>query len=279
MPLFTKQLNKESMDSNKFFSLKRFSRFFCTDLRLNQKYYLFCFAGLAIGIYLILLFNMLNSRDFKDFQYTRLFGICILGLFAFVGDAFKDLSSKTKTDNYLLLPASTFEKILSQFLIRFVLGSFLFLLLFWVDAHLARWTMMQLEPFRLGDRIIDRFHFSCIIAEASPFYSKAFIISVYTLSTLSVGAFLFAGRLFFRRFALIKTVITFIALFFIVICSMSLLTHLFFPERANEFFSFPPKYKVTEYLVNYQAYFYPIFCFSWLLLLPLVYFKLKEKQA
>jgi hypothetical protein len=275
MPLFTKQLNKEVMNTNKFFSLNRFSRFFCADLRLNKRIYLFYFVGIAVGIYLVLLFNMSEHYDFKDYQYRNLFLFCIMGLGAFVGDAFNELNSKTKTGNYLLLPASTFEKVLSQFVIRFVFGICLFLWLFWVDAYLARETMMHTKAIQAGEYVITPFHYSTFFQPDMTLGFRLF----FGMVCVSIGTFLFAGRLFFGRFGLIKSIIAGFGLFFLAACSMVLLSHLFYPAETVGWAVEFTDYNVFEDTTNFEIFTYSIFYFAWLFLLPLAYFKLKEKQV
>jgi hypothetical protein len=261
------------MKPNKFFSLKRFSRFLCTDLLLNKKNYLFFFTGITVGIYLILLQDMHTWWDGKDSEFYKTgFVIGLLGLGAFIGDAFNDLNSKTKTANYLLLPASIFEKILSQFLIRFVFGSCLFLLLFRVDAYLARATVMHEELVKYD---IVPFHYSML----SEWVGDGFMLFSVML-TVSIETFLFAVRLFFRRFALVKTLITGFVLFFLGVCCFPLFSHLFYPAETQGFDVKLPIYIVFgDNIENIKLFVYCIAFFAWLFLLPLAYFKLKEKQV
>lgn len=259
------------MKSNKFFSLKRFSRFFGADLRLNKKYYFFCFAGMAVGLYIIFLLNMRYSLSENGYQ--PLFVLGLLGLGAFVGDAFNDLNSKTKTANYLLLPVSIFEKILSQFVIRFVFGVGLFLLLFWVDAYLARETQMIRMAGNEKIYEIAPFHYSLLYKWVNDYMLFSVMICV------SIGLFLFAGRLFFGRFGLIKTIIAGLAAFLLIVCCFPLFSHLFYPAETHGFDVKLPMYELFDGITNMELFVYGIAYFSWLFLLPLAYFKLKEKQV
>jgi hypothetical protein len=234
-------------------------------LLLNKKNYLFFFAGIAVGIYLILFQDMgiwWTGKDSKFYQTGFVIGL--LGLGAFIGDAFNGLNSKTKTANYLLLPASTFEKILSQFLIRFVLGGCLFLLLFWVDAYLVRATIAHKEIIKHD---IVPFHYSML----SEWVGDGFMLFSVMLS-VSIGTFLFAVRLFFRRFALIKTIITGFVLYFLILCFLALFSYISLPAEVHIVGTLWPIY-------NIQSFAYCIAYAAWLFLLPLAYFKLKEKQV
>jgi hypothetical protein len=106
--------------------------------------------------------KMENLNDFMQDRYCVAFMVDLFALGAFVGCVFPDFSDKVKTGNYLLLPASTLEKMLSQVLIYIVFGSICFLLIFWVDAHLARWTVQQGEFFQIHNIVIDKFQYASI---------------------------------------------------------------------------------------------------------------------
>jgi hypothetical protein len=273
------------MKTNNFFSLKRFSRFLSAYLQINYKRYLFFFAGALIGIYCILLLSMdvlsslngmsnINTIHYTIDSYNVIFTFGLLALGIFVGTAFPELSEKIKSTNYLMLPASHFEKILSQFLIYMVGGSFLFLLIFWIDAHVARWTVIYLERYLTQKWSIDTFHFSSLW-----FWNQEGMPAGYFhFITFSLLCFLFSVRLFFKRFAVVKSII---AGFFIIaaeICFLVLCSHLFFPETEG-FNVEIPVYNVTEHHINIECFNAVIFYISWLFFLPLAYFKLKETQA
>jgi hypothetical protein len=201
--------------------------------------------------------------------------MCLFLLGAFVGSAFPEFGNKEKTGNYLLLPASTFEKVFTQFLIHFVFGILFFVLLFWIDAHLARWTMLHRESVQSGRVVIEQFQFLKLFGE----HDLSVLDKVFCGAfTFSIGTFLFAVRLFFRRFALVKTVICGVGLFFFQYCLLSLFSHLFYPEKTSGFNIELDIYKTILNLENIQLFVYTIFYFAWLFFLPLAYFKLKEKQ-
>jgi hypothetical protein len=182
-----------------------------------------------------------------------------------------------KTGNYLLLPASTFEKVLTQFLINIVLGSILFVLLFYLDIHLARWTMQLKESVQSGSVVIEEFQVSMLykgVGATNTFWGKLFFV----MFIFSTGTFLFSVRLFFQRFALVKSIICGIGLLFFAFCLLVLYSHLFYPEKVEGFNLSLNDYEVCIGVTNYQMFVYTIFYFAWLFCLPLAYFKLKEKQ-
>jgi len=268
------------MKLNKFFSLKRFGRLLSADLRLNSKRYLFTIAGGAIGIYLLLLFGMLSNQNYtvNTGYYVIMFNFSILGLGAYIGSVFPSLSENKTTANYLLFPASHFEKFLSQFLLYYVAGAIVFVFLFWMDAHLVRLSLSNLENVRNGTWIIEPFNFRKFF----PYTNQTSIIAQTVLTVmiyLSIGGFLFTTRIFFRKFALAKSVISGVALFFLTAFVLVLFSHLFFPDYTKGFNIGAPIYDSLWGLNNWKLLFDSIFAIILIFFLPLAYFKLKEKQV
>ena len=265
------------MKTNKFFNFNRFYHFLSYDLRMNGKRYLSFLAGGIVIFYLIMLISMSNARsNFTHSDYIPLFLLGILGLGIYIGSAFPELSNKIKTGNYLLLPASTLEKMTSQFLVYIVFGCILFLLIFWMDTFLAKWTVLQMESIQQREiTFVDFQYFELFkVMGISSFGLK--YLTVMTI--VSGGLFLFAARLFFKRFALVKSAIALIAVIFSFVCYMVLFSHIFYPE--TEGFNIKlPSYELTKDLYNVQLYFYILVFPLWMFFLPLAYYKLKEKQV
>jgi hypothetical protein len=261
------------MNTNEFFSLKRFNNLLRNDLLLNYKRYLFTFFGAVIVVYLYMIFQMRHKPFFDRNSYSDIFLFCTFAVGAFVGSAFPELSNKKGTCNYLLLPASVFEKFLVQFIIRFVICISLSLLFFWIDAQLARLTAMRFENIQDNKIVIERFQFTDIIGTPNSLYDQIMLVLVY----FSMGTFLFSARLFFRKFALVKSVILGVALFYLCMVIMVILSHIFYPETRG--FNVEIKdYHVFENLTNNQLWGAVISSLSWVFFLFIGYYKLKEKQ-
>ena len=263
------------MKTNKYFNFKRFYRLLSYDFRINGKRYLFFLAGGMIIYYLVLLIGLCSTSSLYN-EYTLLFLLSLIGLCLFVGSAFPELNNKVKTGNYLLLPASTFEKIASQFLVYIVFGSILFLLIFWVDAYLAKWTALQMESVQQRGITIEDFHYKGLfeIWGISFFWDKLFMV----MSIVSAGLFLFAVRLFFKRFALVKSTIALIAAICLLILNIVVFSHIFYPE--TEGFNIELSvYELAPELSNFLLWSCILVSSLWVFFLPLAYYKLKEKQA
>lgn len=265
------------MNSNKFFSPDRFYLLLRNDLMLNYKKYLLTILGAFIVVFVILYWNMPKAEfrgNFDGIRYMQSFMMCLFGLGAFVGLAFPELGNKITTSNYLLLPSSVFEKYLVQFIIRAVAGSFLFLIIFWIDTHLARFAALRAFEGQYNVHTIENFHLSMIFGGEQ----NTIIKSAIVFACFSIGMFLFAVRIFFKRFALVKTVITIVAAFYLFASMMVTFSHIFYPENID-FELKIDRYEIFHGLNNLDLWFFSVFYLSWLFILPLGYFKLKEKQV
>ena len=266
------------MSANKIFNIKRFYNLLRFDLLMNHKRYLFTAAGITIVLYLIMLWMMSQTwRTLNYSDYTPLFAMSAAFLSILVASVFPDLNNKIKTGDYLLLPASTFEKFASQFLIRVIVLLVFFLIIFKVDAVVAKATFSMLsERVKEGTLVIENFEYSKLIAE----FNKLRIMDRFAFSfgVFSIITFLFSTRLFFGKFAVVKTAITGVVLVFLFICVMVILSHIFFPYRVEGFDIYFNDYKVCKDTYNAQIYAYILAFGAWAFMLPIGYFKLKEKQ-
>jgi len=281
------------MKSNQFFSFNRFYLLLRNDILLNHNKYLLTIAGAFIIGFVIIYMQMPNymmsytNGKIDSISYYRTFLFCLLGYGAFVGLSFSELSSKIKTSNYLLVPASTFDKFISQFTIRVLAGTAIFLFIFWVDAHLARIAILshiknvngQLAGPEKYD-YIEKFHFTMLLIKSKyPVitYWKLFDGIGQILTLFSYGVFLFSVKIFFRKLGLIKTGISLVAAIYLLVVLMICFSHLFYPEtigfkQANLEYKLSNGYSNNEVFFNSIAYLAPLF------LIPMGYFKLKEKQ-
>jgi len=267
------------MKLHKFFSLKRFCRLLSADLRLNSKRYLYTIIGGAIGIYLFLLFGMLINENYTIgyVYYNGLFTFSLMALGLFVGSAFPAFSEKPATANFLLFPASHFEKLLTQFLLYYVAGAIIFVFVFWVDAHLARLSLLNLEDVRTGKWVIVPFSYGNIFQTFA--FKKIEYFCHFLIIIFSSGGFLFTTRLFFRRFALVKSIISGVILFLSTSVFLVLFSHLFYPEITKGFNIAPIEYSGLWGVSNYLLLVDSLFAIILIFFLPLAYFKLKEKQV
>ena len=173
-----------------------------------------------------------------------------------------------------MLPASAFERMTVQFFIRVICGGILYLVVFWLVAHLARFSALRTFQGQANAHTIESFHFSSLLVGSRDLLSKLAI----GFSIFSIGMYLFSIKIFFNRFSLVKTIISLVAVYALFACIMVLFSHLFYPETIG-FRVHVDNYNIAKNLTNSNIWVYSISFLSWLFFLTLGYFKLKEKQV
>jgi hypothetical protein len=266
------------MNKNKYFNTGRFARLLRNDLLINQKTYLFTLAGFGLAVYsftYLVMRGAVNGSFARAEDYLPLIFIYLMALGVVIGNAFPFLTNTVKTSNYLLAPGSTFEKYLVQFTIRIALFIPLALIIFWVGIHLAKASLTpNLSTYFDPSKITD-FSFSDLFEQVPKFRDKLMIV----LSIFSVTSVLFAGSVYFNRFALVKTLIVAGMTIGAVVLSFVLFSHIFYPAENHGFSVELKPYKITDDLYNTQLAVYLLGGLSWIFFLVLGYFKLKEKEV
>jgi hypothetical protein len=289
------------MNSNKFFSFSRFYHLLRNDLLINYKKYFLIILGAFIMGFIFLYSSMpkfvygsdIENRwnIFDSNKYMNIFMTSIVALGVLVGSSFPDLGSRVKTANYLLIPASTFEKFTSQFFIRVICGGSIFLILFWIDAQLARAiSVMQMVDIKThlhyvhAEQFIEKFNYGMIFLYQKVSYPIEKIVYYKAIETwglsffvISVGLYLFSMKLFFKKLGLVKSILSFVAAFFTLALFMVIFSHIFYSQTKG-FDVALDQYNVLDNISNFELWFCLIGLVSPLFLLPLGYFKLKEKQ-
>ena len=288
------------MNSNKFFSVSRFYRLLMNDVLINYKKYLLIIVAAFIMGFAFLYLNMPrlvfgnemeNSWNiFGGNKYMNIFMASIVALGLLVGSSFPDFGSKVKTTNYLLIPASTFEKFFSQFFIRVICGGAIFLVLFWIDARLARAiSVMQMVDVKTNlhyanaEHIIQKFHYGMIFLYKQNYstgmleYYKSIETWGISFFIISIGLYLFSVKLFFKKLGLVKSIISLVAAFLVMTLFMVIFSHIFYPETKGFDVSLV-QYNTFDSINNIEFWLCLIGLVSPVFLLPLGYFKLKEKQ-
>lgn len=264
------------MKQNKYFSTGRFARLFRNDLLINQKIYLFAAIGLGLGIYAFTYFIMATNRLGFNRQedYIPLLIFYTMGIGVLIGTSFPAFTNQIKTGNYLMAPGSNLEKFLVQFAIRIVILIPLVMLLFWLGTRLAKASIISDPAIGFDASAIPDFHFEGLFHQLKSI-DKLALYGTF----ISVISILFCGSVFFKRFALIKTLILTALMVGAVILTFVLFSHLFYPAETHGFDIELKTYKITENLFNVQLAAYLLGGLSWLFFLPLAYFKLKEKEV
>lgn len=268
------------MNIEKHFNPKRFINYVKYDLKVNFKNNLFLAIGLLACMFVIC-FIVVNStnRIISINQYFTIFslafGSCILIIFS---QTFKSLRQKRDLTQFLMLPASTLEKFISEFVLKIIVFITLFTPILWFVfkitvpfCNLFRWH----KPL-----IINNVNSPLPISFLDKNIPLLLDRSALFLSIFSLICFLFAGASYFKKYALIKTIIAFAILIGIFFLNMIVFSHIFFDNPKKEFFYIElTDYRINKNLYNIQLLLYILGSLSSLFLLPIAYYNLKEKTV
>lgn len=274
------------MSLKKHFNLKRFYLALKYDFALNGKKYLLFFGGLCVVLLFVDLY-MISEQSIRikttslvgEFKrklpieaYTAYFNIVfVITTILVSGTAFSSFRTPQSTANYLLLPVSILEKFILEFGIRIVGFSLLFVVLFWLEFKLA----VSFYHVFYGQDAVEIQNFSLV----APFYDGVTLDAVVVaFSLFSFASFFFAGASLFQKNALFKTILTFGCLILMYYIISVMLFNVLISKSALgfnfEIYKRPLKFNIT----NFQLFNYSIGVLSSFFLLPLTYFKLKEKE-
>lgn len=250
------------MRTNNFFDLDRFFGLLKQDILFNYKFYLSFLVGLGIGIYLFSYLMIRNlSTGFLSVNYL-LYNLLMGAVMVFVGMAFPAFRSQMTTSFYLLTPGSAFEKLLVQLVVRILFFIPLAMGLIKIGILFAIATMAPDPKSGFDPLFVADFSFGEL------FYGSAGL-NQNPLRDLAYLLFAFAGAVYFKRFAVVKSIgvmLAFpVALFLLIQLSGGNINW----TRM-----------VTDYL-NGSKFFLalsPIFIGLLLCCLPWAYLKLKEKE-
>lgn len=271
------------MPFNNYFNLNRFARLLKQDLLINRTKYLLTLIGLVLITYLLCYWFLNSNKDFMikhsysiNQNYTICFVFYMMVVGVVVGTAFPDLSDKIKVSHYLLSPGSTLEKLMVQFMLRIGLFVPIALGIFWIVIRLAKASLIPGES-GLDPSLIPYFEFRSLITNGNRLWDF-WLILFAIFGLFSYGIYLFAGATYFKRYALIKTVIVSAVVLGISILFMMLLSNIFYTQ--TRFFDIKIQFfQVTEHLNSRMVAFLGLALFSWIFFLLIGYFKLKEKEV
>jgi hypothetical protein len=271
---------------NQFFSFNRFSLLVSKHWADNKKRYLLsviAFMGLLIVWFVFTMLVDSSNPIGKDMQMiTYYFLLFVVGSF-YANQYFRDLGSRAKGINFLLVPASAFEKILCSLLYTVIL----FIVVFTAAFYLVDALMVAIAKSFLVVDIPNKEQGLANVFEVGklPFDGESNIHILLIFFAIQ-SAFLL-GSVYYGKYSFIKTIISGFVVFFMFFCSFYFLYDLM-PEGgySNGFFT---SYRINnpgkdDYLVRipgwlgqtlYYLLMYGIAPFFWIV----SYVRLKEKQV
>lgn len=207
--------------NNKVFDFQRFTLLLKKELWSGIKKPLIV-VGATFGFILLFAFFMIYTGDgYEHLNFNMFPMVLLIGGFVFTSVSYYEFNDKTGTHHYLSLPASTFEKFVSKWLITAIVFPIVAVLL-----------------FLLYTKIGDGFYNYYIKPEVelsswslSNWWSKFFIKIYFAAQSIYL-----VGAIAFQKYTLFKTgLIGFLAfLLFGVICGVAF--HIMFAEFFQPFF-------------------------------------------
>ena len=250
------------MKTNDFFDLDRFIGLLKQDILFHYKFYLSFIAGLCIGLYLFCYLMIKgNSGGFLSVNYI-IYNLLNGAIMVFVGMSFPAFRNQINSSYYLLMPGSAFEKMLVQFVVRIVLFIPLALVLLKFCIFFALSSMAPDPKVGFDPLFVEEFRLSEI-------FDRLEVLKYNPLRDLAYLFLAFAGSVYFKRYALAKT----LGVILLFPGSVFIITK-FTGGQINWLKA------GTDYLNGNDFYYSlsPIFIGLLLMSLPWAYFKLKEKE-
>ncbi len=275
------------------FSFDRFTLLLKKHWAENKKRYIL--SALAfIGLLVIWFLFVMLTDDFHPMaeglqEVTFIFSLFIIGSF-YASQIFRELGSRARGINYLMVPASAMEKLLCSLLY----GIILFFVVFTVAFYLADGLMVLIanamhpsynkltpEGGQLKASLVNMFPFSGPGQKAS---SNAYILLLF----LVIQSFFILGSVYFEKYSFIKTAISMFVtmlVFFVLLYVLNegLMPDGSFHENLSSYRVFGPE-STDEKLVQLPGwvgpalrglFMYGLAPFFWVV----TYFRLREKQV
>lgn len=252
---------------NQFFSFNRFGLVVAKHWTENKKRYLLsllAYAGLLIACFGISLVMQDDNMMEPDFQQTiYFFFLFTVGTF-YASQYFRDLGSKTRGSNFLMTPASSFEKFLCSLLYVIILFFVVFTAVFYlIDALMVNIANNFITGASHHEiKVVNIFEVAFLhISETSEINLLLFFFALKSAFLLGSAAF--------RKYSYIKTILT----IFLIWVVVAMLTFFIYRQNAPDMDApdLPESYTqllkvLTMYVIT------PV-------LWTFTYFRLKNKQV
>ena len=214
---------------SQFFSFKRFALLVVKHWADNKKRYglsVLAFVGLLITWFVFTILTRLDIPMGREVQRVTFF----LSLFAvgtfYASQYFADLGSRAKGINFLLVPASAFEKLLCSLLYTVLLFFAVFTAAFYlVDVLMVAVVNTISGTGKLVDKTQVTNVFNVIIVR----FNKDSTIN-FLLFFFSVQSAFLLGSVYFEKYSFIKTIICGFVAAFVLFCLMYFFNEQLLPE-------------------------------------------------
>jgi hypothetical protein len=266
------QFKKSAMKTNQIFNFKRFINYSESSLLTQYRILLLLLGVASGGLFLLCSFTLMvngNGWTNKDWANFIIFVIPVAGLL-YAGSAFPYLRTRERVQNYLMIPASLFEKFLFEFFIRVILFCVLFPILLYLFGNLS-FTFVQIikHAFKI-DFSANSLSYLEILAGTDNQIRWMSIVFIFFIPVI-----VFAGAATFRKYPIVKSIIFYSFVFLIGF------SYLFLIRGILHFYS-PWLVVIANMIDGNEPAFVMLAVFmiiTGLFSLIFTYFKLKEKEV
>jgi hypothetical protein len=254
----------------------------------NKKRYLLSMAALA-GVLFMWFFYMclvdeVNPMDAMIQRGTYLFLISISGCF-YASQFFRELGSRSKAINYLLLPASSLEKLLVSILYSIVLFFIVFTAIFYLVDVIVIALVNAIHPVYTEPNVNGVIQKASVI-NVFGWFGVANGVSFFLSAYFAIQTAFLLGSVYFEKYSFVKTVISLFVVFLVIYLVIWFFVDTILPDggyhrdigsfriqnNGNDHLVELPNV-VREVLVGLFKYGFPFF--FWVV----TYFRLKEKEV
>lgn len=256
---------------DQFFSFRRFSLLVLQHWANNKKRYVLsvmAFLGLLIIWYVFAIIigdDKLLSIEFQ--QITYFMSLFVTGTF-YASQYYRDLASRAKGSNFLLVPASAFEKFLC---------SLLYTLILFFAVFTATFYLVDIIMVNIANSVdaIKKYHGKIPIINVFDVTFFSFNNNAtlnFLLFFFSVQSAFLLGSVYFRKYNFLKTIIS----GFVIWLILFLIVYFFYQENSAEAYSDGNEGEMPNWIAQLiQGLAYVLAPLLWIV----TYYRLKQKQV
>ncbi|MGK7395065.1 MAG: hypothetical protein ACNS62_10845 [Candidatus Cyclobacteriaceae bacterium M3_2C_046] len=262
------------MKTQKQFKFSRFYNLIRYKFIENRQQMLVVLGGFSVAV-MILLFLIQRANQHSVWEtddYMKFF--LVLYIFSgviYAGYAFSSFRNKEKTINYLMIPASSLEKFLFEFISRIIFFMLGMPLLFWLLANLEYGIGSLILPDFLAQPFSWREAYNLI-------FDQEAMVGWKKLAFILTGALVliipFTGASYFKKYPLLKSLISFgLIIGTYILLGYLLIRYLDLPEYEKDNLLF-----ISNEKQSVRAGLSALILLA-LGLLSVTYFKIREKEV
>ncbi len=260
---------------NSTFSISRFGllirKHLIEEYKLQLMSLLAFMGGLFVIFFLIHVFNGMTalSHDFIGNLYIVIF---IVASSLYGGASYSSFRSKEQTMSYLLIPSTRLEKFIFEYVIRVLLFIVLTPIMYWLVANLELAFVSALY-----EKLDYTYQSIRLLPDLRSLHLPVHGIDLMSLIILIFFNIAFLGATHFMKHPMIKTLFSVAILWMFFVALIMFSAYLFDISRYSPIQDFQLTLMPTEF--NWRQFFLRSLTVINLILIPICYLKLKEKEV